>query len=113
MTLTRNAANQVATGSIAATDGGRATVTVKNIDIDRVDPTVRVTGVRDGATYRGKAPKARCQAGDESSGLRGCTLDKTTRGTRVTVVARAVEPGRQFRHRPGDLPRDEGEVARR
>lgn len=64
----------------AAGNAARGTVTVK---IDRTKPTVRVRGVRQGATYRkGAVPARRCAASDRLSGLAKACRVTTTGGDR-------------------------------
>ena len=86
-----NGAAQSVTRSIVATNGGVATVTMGGINLDRSAPSVRVTGVRNGAVYGGKAPTARCVARDALSGLASCRLTRHTSGTRTTYSAQATD----------------------
>ncbi|WP_395690570.1 lamin tail domain-containing protein [Nocardioides sp.] len=94
VTLATSGANQVVTRTVAAVDGGSASVTVADLDLDRARPAVRVAGVRDGSTYR-VPPKPVCRAVDALSGVRTCTLHRTStrvkNGTRYVVVARATD----------------------
>jgi hypothetical protein len=82
-------AAQSVTRTITATDGGAATVTVK-FSIDSAAPSVRVAGVRNGAVYRGVAPRARCVGRDALSGIATCRLTRHTSGevTRYVAVAK-------------------------
>ncbi|GAA1934409.1 hypothetical protein GCM10009797_29740 [Nocardioides hwasunensis] len=89
--LTGNGAGRSVTRTVSATDGGVATVVVSGIDIDRVRPTVRIAGVRDGATYAGGVPRARCVARDRVSGIASCRITTRKRGDRVVVTATAVD----------------------
>jgi hypothetical protein len=96
VTFGADGADQSVTRTITATDGGQATATVGDVDIDSTGPKVEVKGVRDGASYRqGKVPDPRCQASDGLSGLASCTLarkvTKTKYGKRVIVTATAVD----------------------
>jgi hypothetical protein len=91
VTLSRSAAGQSVTRTIMATDGGAATVVVSGINIDRVRPVVRVTGVRAGATYFATGPVAACRAIDRLSGVATCTVTRTTRGHHVAYVATATD----------------------
>lgn len=77
--LTHQGAAQSVTRSITATDGGTASVTVSPIDIDLTDPTVTVTGARDGHTYRfaHRHRHLTCAATDQLSGVASCTVSKT------------------------------------
>ncbi|WP_157210008.1 hypothetical protein [Nocardioides aequoreus] len=64
----------------AAGNAGRGSLTVR---IDRTKPTVRVRGVRQGATYRkGAVPARRCGASDRLSGLAKACRVTTTGGDR-------------------------------
>jgi hypothetical protein len=89
VTLTKNGAGQSVTESITATDGGTASVTVSNINIDTIPPTVSVSGVTNGATYFGAAPPKQCVARDALSGVAYCTLSYSSEGDEVTVTATA------------------------
>ncbi|KQX75038.1 hypothetical protein ASD10_07485 [Aeromicrobium sp. Root472D3] len=79
------------TRSIAATDGGVATVNVDGIAIDRSTPRAKVTGVKAGRSYAGAAPRARCAARDAVSGVDSCTVSRKTKGSRTTVTAVATD----------------------
>jgi hypothetical protein len=73
VTLTSSRANQTVQRTIVGTDGGAATATVGPINIDRVPPTVKVTGVKKGHHYRTtRHPKASCH--DALSGIAHCKL---------------------------------------
>jgi hypothetical protein len=74
--LTRSGAGQSVTETIAAVDGGVATVVVSPINIDRVAPTVTVEGVTPGGTY-GHSRHVRCVGRDELSGIASCIAHKT------------------------------------
>ena len=89
--LTRSGAAQSVTRTVTATDGGAATATARGIDIDRVRPTVHVTGVRNGAVYPGTAPRAGCRAGDRISGVASCTLTRRISGGTTVITARATD----------------------
>ncbi len=95
VTLADDGANQSVTRSISATDGGTASVTVGDLDLDGTGPDVAIKGVEDGATYKGHAPKARCEATDGLSGVRSCDIETKTENTkrskRVVVVATATD----------------------
>lgn len=91
VTLSRNAAGQSVTRTVVATDGGAATVAVRDINIDRVRPVARVTGVRAGATYFAAGPVAGCRASDGLSGVAACTVTRTTRRHQVVYVATATD----------------------
>lgn len=76
--------------SIAALDGGRATVAVRGVRIDRTRPVVKIRGVRNGATYR-RIRRVRCAAFDRTSGVRSCRIKRKRRGQRVTYRATATD----------------------
>jgi hypothetical protein len=88
--LAHQGAAQSVTRTITATDGGSDTATV-NVSIDMTAPSVRVAGVRNGAVYRGVAPKARCVGRDALSGIAKCTLRLSTRGEITSFRAVAVD----------------------
>ena len=76
------------TKTIVALNGGKATVKVGGINIDRSAPKVRIRGVRRASTYR-RAPRARCVARDRLSGVRTCSVHWRRRGHRVIYSATA------------------------
>jgi len=81
VTLRGDGTGKTITRTIAATDGGAATVTITGIDIDHTNPVVKIRGAKMG--------HAHCVARDGVSGLtaRGCRLThKTTRKPRVTIT---------------------------
>lgn len=93
--------------AIDAEDGGRDQVDL-TVRIDRTDPTLRVRGVRTGATYT-ERQQLRCVARDRLSGVATCTREqqrfvtpKGRAGFRYVVTAldragnRSVERGRYF-----------------
>jgi hypothetical protein len=94
VTLTKSKKNQSVTETIVATDGGTATVHLTGINIDRVKPTVKVTGVKKGHTYK-RAPKLHCKATDHLSGIASCkitTHKKTSHGVKtITYTAKATD----------------------
>lgn len=77
--------------TIAAQDGGRATVHVRGLKIDRNRPVVRIRGVRRGGVYRGLR-RVRCVARDRTSGVRSCRISRNRR--RGVVVYRATATDR-------------------
>lgn len=91
VTLSGSAAGQSVTRTIIAVDGGASTAVVSGINIDRVRPAVRITGVRAGATYFAAGPTAGCRASDKLSGVATCTVKRTTSGRRVVYVATATD----------------------
>jgi hypothetical protein len=78
--LTGSGADQSVTRTITAQDGGSATVTRDNIDIDRVAPVVKVKGAT-----------PRCAAKDPLSGVARCALKTKRVGDRLVVTATAVD----------------------
>nr|WP_264674207.1 lamin tail domain-containing protein [Nocardioides lijunqiniae] len=91
VTLSASRANQSVTRTVTAEDGGSATASVTDVDIDRVSPKVRVAGVKHRKVYTGRAPRPRCVGSDALSGVASCTLRRTRVGNRHTVVATAVD----------------------
>jgi hypothetical protein len=91
VTLSRNGGAQSVTRTIAATNGGIATVTVRGINLDHTVPSVKVTGIRNGAVYSGTAPAAHCVGGDVLSGIASCALTRHTGGARTTYRATATD----------------------
>jgi hypothetical protein len=88
--LTHSGAAQSVSRTITATDGGTRTVVVR-VNIDLVAPSVRVTGVKNGATYDGKAPAAQCVGKDTLSGLASCKITKSVSGTTTRYKATATD----------------------
>jgi len=80
------------------------------LKVDYEPPTVRVSGVRDGAVYDEK-PKPKCEAFDGSgksdSGVRRCELDvvrlKPGKFTAIAVAKDRVVGGQGTRGLPGPL----------
>jgi YVTN family beta-propeller protein len=91
VTLSHSAAGQSVTRTIMATDGGAATVVLRSINIDRVRPAVRVTGVRAGGTYFATGPHGGCRAGDRLSGVATCTVTRATHRNHIAYVATATD----------------------
>jgi hypothetical protein len=89
--LTRDGGGQMVTRTVFATDGGAATVVVRDIDIDRGRPTVHVTGVRAGKVYAGAAPTPACAGHDAVSGIATCRLTTRRHGAVVTATAVATD----------------------
>ncbi|HEX3707576.1 MAG TPA: choice-of-anchor Q domain-containing protein, partial [Mycobacteriales bacterium] len=88
VTLKNSAAGQSVTGSVTATDGGIATVTVSPINIDRTPPTgLRLHGATAGHRYSfaHRHRQLTCSAHDSLSGVRSCTVSRT-HVTHVHVV---------------------------
>jgi hypothetical protein len=95
--LSRSAGGQSVTRTISASNGAVATVKVSGIKIDRNRPAVRITGVTNRGFYLGRAPRVRCRATEQPSGVASCKLEIRTRHvgrrlleTRATAVATTV-----------------------
>ena len=89
--IASDGAGRSVTRTIMASDGGTATVVVSGLNLDQRAPKVRVSGIRDGATYGGRAPAARCVASDSLSGVARCRLTWRTVGERVSYTATATD----------------------
>jgi Bacterial Ig-like domain (group 3)/Glycine rich protein len=89
--FTTNGAGQSTTRTIIATDGGVATVTVGDINLDLAVPSVTVAGIKNGAGYGGKAPAAHCVSRDALSGVASCTITQHTKGTLTSYTASATD----------------------
>lgn len=76
--LTKSQAGQSVTATITDSAGRTGSVKVSGIDIDRVSPTLRVTGALDGATYRHNRHLT-CHARDDLSGVAKCSISKASR----------------------------------
>jgi adhesin/invasin len=87
VTLSASKQNQMVTETIYARDGGTATVQVNGINIDRIKPTVTVTGATNGHSYP-TPRKLTCNASDQLSGIASCKI-ATHKGTShgVTTVS--------------------------
>lgn len=83
--LIQDGHGQSLTRTITDTDGRVAAVTVTGINIDRTAPTLRVVGVRSGATYV-RAPKLVCRATDAVSGVASCRLTRRVISRRAHLV---------------------------
>jgi hypothetical protein len=94
VTLSGNGAHQDVTRTVHANDGGIASITVTGIKIDHIAPTIHVSGVKSGHTYR-HARTLRCDATDALSGVASCTIHSgshhTPKGQRITYTATAVD----------------------
>ena len=66
--------DQVVTRTVVADDGGVATVSTGPVNIDLTAPTAAVGRVKEGRTYRGVAPAARCLGDDALSGIATCEI---------------------------------------
>lgn len=109
--LARSGAAQSVTRTIAATNGGIASVNVTGINIDRVVPAVGVAGVTGGRTYFIEAPNAvvlgatRCRASrrvtsrEQSTAVGSTTSRSPLTGPGVQPPARC-RPTRRTTHSP-------------
>ncbi len=88
--LSRDGRGQQVTRAIVAFNGGRATVTVRGISIDRTAPVVRIRGPRRGATYS-SIRRARCAGRDRTSGILSCRISHRRRGQRLIYKAVALD----------------------
>jgi hypothetical protein len=93
VTLTHSGAAQSVTRTITDTDGGIATVSVSPVNIDLIAPVLRVTGIKNGATYEAPGPSSlACVASDSPSGLAGhCALTVTRGPAHITWKATATD----------------------
>ncbi len=90
-TLSHNGPRQSLSRSIAASDGGRAAITVSGLNIDTTAPTITITGVRPGATYSGTLPRVNCVARDALSKVASCRIATRTKRTTVRYTATAID----------------------
>jgi Bacterial Ig-like domain (group 3) len=74
---------------IEASDGGRRSITV-HFNVDTTKPTLRVTHVKNGHTYR-HSPHPKCKATDGLSGVASCTITTHKHGHRVDYTATAKD----------------------
>ena len=88
--LTKDGRGQQVRKVIVAFDGGKATVSVRGINIDRTAPVVRLPGIRRSATYP-RIRRPRCVARDRTSGVLACNASWVRRGSRVIYTARATD----------------------
>ncbi|WP_221177344.1 lamin tail domain-containing protein [Nocardioides marmoriginsengisoli] len=93
VTLTADGVDQVVSRSIAAQDGGAASATVTDLDIDTTAPTAALTRVRQNFVYifGGDKPPAECVPADALSGIASCTVTHTRSGSRWTSTAVATD----------------------
>ena len=92
VTIWQQGAGRSVTRTITAVDGGVATITVKGINLDRGAPSVRVAGIRSGARYFATAlPLAKCHTSDAVSGVAGCWVRRTVRGSVETITATSLD----------------------
>ncbi len=94
VTFKSRAKAQRITRTITGIDGGTAAAAAGPFKVDTSKPKVKITGVRKGHTYRGKAPKAKCSGSDRYSGIASCKLTskkKKRHGmTTITYTAKAT-----------------------
>jgi hypothetical protein len=91
--LFRDGAGQSVTRTVTDAVGAVGQAVVTGVNIDRVPPTVRLKGVRNGGVYAAAhPPRPRCVASDRLSGLAGCRVRKhrLRAGGITTVVYIAV-----------------------
>ncbi|MGH2835266.1 MAG: virginiamycin B lyase family protein, partial [Solirubrobacteraceae bacterium] len=105
--LARSGKNQTVVRTIGAGDGGSATVRVSGIDIDRVAPTLQVTGARSGHAYSGRR-RLRCLAHDGLSGVASCQLSQRTKKLRGGSGIRVVRYVATATDRAGNSRRTSG-----
>lgn len=93
VTLSADGADQSVTRTIAAVDGGEASVSVGDLDIDRTAPTVGLTRVRQNGIYIfiGHVPPVECVATDALSGIESCTVTHTRNRSKWTSTAVAFD----------------------
>ena len=80
----------IVTRTVTNGDGLSATVTVSDIDIDTILPTVRIKGVVGGQTYLQKK-KPRCVVIDTLSGVASCKLKQKKKGDWYKVIAKGKD----------------------
>jgi len=90
VTLGASGADQSVVRTISADDGGTATVTVSDLDIDLDPPTVTIGGVQAGKTYK-KKQRPTCQGVDALSGMASCTVEQLKDGNKYLVFASATD----------------------
>ena len=88
--LATSGVDQSVSRTVSADDGGTATVTVSELDIDLAGPTVTIKGVKAGKTYP-KKKKPTCQSADALSGLDTCTITQVKSGKKHVVTATATD----------------------
>jgi hypothetical protein len=95
VTVNKNGGGQSVSKTITAQDGGMATATVDDIDIDQAAPIVSVGGVTNDGHYPSPGPKPTCVGKDGLSGIASCTVHTTKSGgavsTTVHYTVRAVD----------------------
>ncbi len=89
--LTLDGRGRSVSRTITARDGGSAAVTVRSLNIDRTAPSVRITGVHGGATYRRKAPAAHCAGRDSLSKVASCRIARRRTGRTIRYTATATD----------------------
>ena len=90
VTLATSGADQSVARTVTADDGGSATVTVGDIDVDLDGPSAAIKGVKAGKTYP-KKKHPTCQGTDALSGLASCTITQARHGRKYVVTATATD----------------------
>jgi YVTN family beta-propeller protein len=92
LTLGRSGKNQSITRTIGALDGGIATITKTDINIDLTSRSVKIVGIMSGHMYPAVPRRIKCRAADKVSGIASCTLSHRTIRTASaeTIVYRAT-----------------------
>jgi hypothetical protein len=90
VTLSTSGTDQAVTRTVTADDGGSASITVSDIDIDLDGPVVSIGGVKAGKTYK-KKQKPTCEGTDALSGLASCTVTQVKSGKKYLVAATATD----------------------
>ena len=86
-----NGAAQSVTRTVAATDGGVATVTAAASTSTDSVPAVKVTGIRNGGATAARRRRRVVSLRDTLSGVASCTIARHTSGTRTSYTARATD----------------------
>jgi hypothetical protein len=90
VTLSTSGTDQAVTRTVNADDGGSASITVSDIDIDLDGPVVSIGGVKAGKTYK-KKQNPTCEGNDALSGLAFCTVTQVKSGKKYLVTATATD----------------------
>jgi hypothetical protein len=91
VTLSADGGSQDVTETIAADDGGVATVSVTGINIDTTKPEVDALNVEEGDRFFSSAPEAGCSASDSLSGVLRCSASRTVEDKEVTYSVTATD----------------------
>jgi DNA-binding beta-propeller fold protein YncE len=89
--VAKNTKGQTFSATLTSADGGRVTTAV-TVRLDQTKPIIKITGVKNGKTYR-KHPSLHCVATDALSGLASChiTLEPHHHHHLVDYVGKAVD----------------------